>query len=118
MIADNYSSKIALFLGEGAANFGMPQFVSTGLNPVDVGVADFNDDGKSDIAALDIDYAGVWLLCGSDAGTFTASVNYGVGLYPAVLLVADFNQDGKPDAASANTGSSNVSLLLNQCAQK
>ena len=32
---------------------------------------------------------------------------------PSSVVVADFNGDGRPDAAAANTGSNNVSVLLN-----
>src|SRR5205823_12352611 len=35
------------------------------------------------------------------------------GSYPVGVAVGDFNGDGRPDVASANSGSSDVSALLN-----
>src|SRR5215469_10047661 len=44
---------------------------------------------------------------------FASAVSYPVGTSPAAVVVADFNGDGKPDLAVANSGSGNVSVLLN-----
>jgi uncharacterized repeat protein (TIGR01451 family) len=44
---------------------------------------------------------------------FARPVSYPVGTSPAAVFVADLNGDGKPDLAVANSGSGDVSVLLN-----
>ena len=44
---------------------------------------------------------------------FVAHVDYPVGKYPSSVAIGDFNGDGKPDLAVANSGSGDVSVLLN-----
>jgi hypothetical protein len=41
------------------------------------------------------------------------SVNYPLSTSPEAVVVADFNGDGHPDIAVANSGSGNVSVLVN-----
>ncbi len=72
--------------------------------------ADFNGDGKIDLAALDSVGGTLAVLLGNGDGTFTAPTalptdsNFGT----SSLAVGDFNGDGKPDiavAAAANNSS-------------
>src|SRR6266566_370531 len=42
-----------------------------------------------------------------------SSKTYAVGTAPVAIAIGDFNGDGKPDLAVANSGSNNVSILLN-----
>lgn len=49
----------------------------------------------------------------STATDFAAPVSYPVGTSPAIIITGDFNGDGKPDLAVANTGSNDISILLN-----
>jgi len=44
VIADNYSSNVAIFPGDGTGNFDTPQIVPVGLLPVAAGAGDFNGD--------------------------------------------------------------------------
>jgi FG-GAP-like repeat len=69
---------------------------------VSVAVADFNGDGKSDVAVVN-DQAGVAVLLGNGDGTFKPEVAYGSGGYdPRQVTVADVNGDGIPDLLVAN----------------
>src|SRR6185369_15535257 len=45
--------------------------------------------------------------------SFADSVSFGSGSGPLSIAVGDLNGDGKPDLAVANSGSNNVSVLLN-----
>lgn len=47
------------------------------------------------------------------ATDFAAPNSYPVGTGPGSIVTGDFNGDGKPDLAVANTGSNDVSILLN-----
>jgi hypothetical protein len=76
--------------------------------------ADFNGDGKPDLALANIDDQSVSVLLGNGDGTFQAPVKTAV-MHPTALAVGDFNGDGKPDLAVAMAQATNygwVSVLL------
>lgn len=82
-----------------------------------VAVADFNGDGKLDIAATDYNAGTVQLFNGDGTGNFTPGQTFNTGgSEPYGLWVADFNKDGHPDLAIANYGSPNITILLNDSA--
>lgn len=70
--------------------------------PMDVAVADFNQDGKIDLAT--VNGASVSVLIGFGDGSFAPVVNYPVS-GPQSITAADFNNDGKVDLATGNAGS-------------
>lgn len=77
-------------------------------------VADFNHDGRLDVAALELEdsrFTGTVLInLGVPNELFSAS--YPVGLAADEMLTADFNHDGNLDLAVANAGTNTVSILL------
>jgi hypothetical protein len=75
-----------------------------------VAVADFNGDGKPDLAVTTV--LSVSVLLGNGDGTFQAGVNYTAGPTPASVAVGDFNGDGKPDLAVPNPGRYNFVIML------
>ena len=82
-------------------------------NPDSIAVADFNRDGKLDIAEVGVlGSQRVAVYLGNGDGTFQSARGYPVGQYPNSIAVADFNQDGKWDLVVANSGSNTVSILL------
>src|SRR6266404_2030706 len=83
-----------------------------GLGPQAVTVADFNGDGRQDLAVVNYSSStgtGSILLSNAD-GTFQAAQNFATGAGPVSLAVGDFNGDGKLDLVTANAG--DVSMLL------
>ncbi len=86
-----------------------------------VAVADFNGDGKLDIAATDAVNGGVQIFTGNGDGTFSAGATFATepsGVYATLgIVTADFNGDGHPDLALVNQTSSgtagDVGILLN-----
>jgi len=84
-----------------------------GFNPRSVTFADFDGDGKPDLAVANHYSNNVSILKNNGNGTFASAVNYGVGLNPFSVTSADFDGDGKPDLAVANFSSYNVSILKN-----
>ena len=46
-------------------------------------------------------------------GSFQAATHYAVGSNPIAVVLGDFNHDGATDIAVANSGSGDLSVLLN-----
>jgi len=74
-------------------------------------VADFNGDGKRDLAVIGYPASGsgVYLLAGNGDGTFAAPATIDASLAsagnpPGAVLAADFDADGKPDLAVMDSG--------------
>ena len=81
-------------------------------------IADFNNDGKPDVAALE--NGELAMFFGNGDGTFTAGPTYNVGLNPTAIATGDMNGDGILDLIVGNSIGfvidnpvpSNVSVLL------
>jgi hypothetical protein len=77
---------------------------ATGPEPYAVATADFNGDGKLDLAVPNVSGTTVSILLGNGDGTFQTQAQYQAGYAPIAVGVADFNGDGKPDLAVVNNG--------------
>jgi hypothetical protein len=77
-----------------------------------VAVADFNRDGKLDIATAAGGEGLVAIYLGNGDGTFQPAVGYAVSAYAYSILAGDFNNDGIPDLAVAINSANTVSILL------
>jgi uncharacterized repeat protein (TIGR01451 family) len=93
-----------------ATEFANPKSYAVGTNPAAVAVADFNGDGKLDIAVLNSGSNNVSILLGNGDGTFQAAKNYDVGNSLSSIAVGDFNGDGKPDLAVFLPGNATNSI--------
>jgi hypothetical protein len=83
-----------------------------GMHPQSVTGADFNGDGKGDVAVANSISNDVSVFFGTDSGNLQPSINHVVGSGPVSVAVGDFNGDGKQDLVTANSESNNVSVLL------
>lgn len=64
--------------------------------------ADFNGDGKLDLAVANPTANTISVLLGNGDGTFQSVVAYPAGQAPQSLVAADFNGDGRIDLAAVN----------------
>src|SRR6266404_1845202 len=90
-------------------------FVNVGTQPQGLLTADFNADGKSDLAVANKASNNVSILLSNGDGTFTTKSTSSAGTGANWLAAGDFNEDGKLDLAvahSGSTGAGGVSVFL------
>lgn len=108
-----------VLLGDGNGNFQTEVEYEVGADTyawMDVAVADFNGDGKPDVAVSSGLYVPgvVAILLGNGDGTFQPAVPFSTGAAGSCPIVAaDFNGDGWIDIATANFNLGGVSVLIN-----
>jgi autotransporter-associated beta strand protein len=104
---------LGILQGNGDGTFKAVQtFSSGGINPYGMAPADFNKDGKPDLAFGASNNA-VGIFLGNGDGTFPTPATYGSGgTSPYSVVVGDFNGDGKADVAAADYGSNKIGVLL------
>ncbi len=121
--AGNANDSVSILLGNGDGTFQNPVNYSVDSEPGAVVAADFNHDGKLDLAVANIcghdnqlcEQSGtVSVLLGKGNGTFLPQTDYAVGHAPFDIATADFNGDGKLDLAVPNGYDSTVTLLFNK----
>jgi hypothetical protein len=103
---------ISILLGDGKGGFRPAiRYSLAGPSPVSVAIADFNGDGKSDLAVGTYNH-GVWVFSGNGDGTFAPPVGFvpDNGSSGGSVAIGDFNGDGKSDLAVTNPFS--VTILL------
>ncbi|HVA46390.1 MAG TPA: FG-GAP-like repeat-containing protein [Pirellulales bacterium] len=103
----SFQSELLVLLGNGDGSFASPTTITIPASdpqPVDsIAIADFNGDGKPDIAASGM------IFLGNGDGTFQAGVAFDTGAQPIVSqAVADLNGDGKLDLVVAGGGGAQV----------
>lgn len=110
-------SVIQVLLGNGDGTFQPPVDYTVNANPRSIAVADFNYDGKLDLAVSTIRFEAdpghiVSVLLGNGAGTFQPRVDFETGNQPFAITSADLNGDGNLDLATANFIDGTVSVLF------
>ncbi|MDB5388886.1 MAG: vcbs repeat-containing protein, partial [Planctomycetaceae bacterium] len=106
------SSSVSVALGNGNGTFGAQRAFEMGSSSTGMVIADFNGDGRPDIASSSYFGANVTIMLGNGDGTFTLKGSVGVPSRTNALAAGDVNGDGKPDIVDANYNNGNVSVLL------
>jgi len=115
---DTFNS-IFFLLGDGSGGFSVSGLYNSGGNePVSLAITDFNNDGKPDVAILNIISSDVAILLGDGAGGSSGASRslvslgpYGSG--PLGIVAGDWNRDGRPDFAVPLSSSNTVAIRLN-----
>jgi len=113
--ANNLSSTLTVGLGRGDGTFDriLTIFLIGGVNPTSLAVADFDRDGRLDVAVANFTSDNVTVLLGRGDGRFVEAFTIPVfGKGPSAIVAADLNLDGFLDLAVAHVLSNEVSLLL------
>ena len=92
-------------------------FKVKGILPADAGsqsvaLADFNHDGKLDLAEVGYVVPSVSVWMGTGKGWFQPPVRYSVGTQPRGVTTADLNLDGNVDLVVSNELDNSISVLL------
>jgi hypothetical protein len=96
VLAQNNSSDLSMFPGDGAGGFGSAVLVPAGSSPGDVQTSDFDADGHVDLAVSTT--AGLKVLLGDGTGSFRPGPGSPLKNV-AAPAIADLNGDRKPDLA-------------------
>jgi hypothetical protein len=118
----NQAGTLSILVGRGDGTFEPAASVTVGRGPRGVVLADFNNDGKLDLATA---ISGGWfetnqvnVLLGRGDCTFNPPTAFTVGTSPEWIAAGDFNGDQHPDLAVVNAGpgpsGTTVGVLLNQ----
>lgn len=108
--------EVSILLGSGSGVFHPAvNIVPTGNAIKSVAIADFNGDGKFDLA-IAAQSVGAFVVLGNGDGTFQTATDYATGSgsapNPQNAAIGDLNGDGIPDVAIANNGSNSVGVLI------
>jgi len=108
IVTENNDGTISVLVNKGNGTYNAGTLITSiaAINPFPnyLTFADFNGDGKMDIAlATKGNVSAVYVLPGNGNGTFGAPVQTVTPYYPVTLASADFNKDGKADLLVTTT---------------
>jgi hypothetical protein len=107
--------------GSGTPAFAAQQTFATGNGPDTVAAADYNGDGRPDLAVGNSNAGTVSVLlntaaAGAASPSFAAQKTFNLASSVEAVAAADLNGDGRPDLAAASFFSSPLSVLVNTTA--
>jgi flagellin-like hook-associated protein FlgL len=121
-VGSNFGNRISVDIGSiqassifqknvGTGTFASRTTVTSAANPYGVALADFNQDGKLDIAAVASTSAVVQIYDGKGDGTFLAPRTYTVGTTAQEIRAGDVTGDGIVDLVVGDAGTTTISIL-------
>jgi len=94
-------------------SFTQPPVYPVGADIRSVATADFDGDGRPDLAVANADASTVTVILKAGTGKPGIVNDYPVGTFPLGVAAGDFTGDGKPDIVSTSNTNSTISLLRN-----
>jgi hypothetical protein len=118
VIANGEDSSVTILLGIGNGNFreakGSP--FPAGYMPNDIAIADFNKDGKPDLAFANHDRKYLTVLTGNGHGSFAplkgSPFKLEVTPHTHGVVAGDFNSDGNLDLVTDSWGNNRLAILF------
>jgi hypothetical protein len=101
---------VSILLGNGNGTFPSEVAYAVGTAPASIATADFNRDGKPDLAVANSAAGTVSIVLGKGNGSFGKHVDYSIGQNVGAIAVGDFNNDGKMDFAVTTAAAVSVFL--------
>jgi len=106
-----------VFPGNGTGTFGAASTTAAGVFPASLVVADFNGDGKLDLAVVNQSDKTVDVYQGDGAGGFTLQATLGqgqgIGQNPVYVTTGYIGFSGLPDLVVVSQSDATVTVLLN-----
>lgn len=123
MVSEEINGKTSVVLGDGTGGFGAPVQFNLGNFPSDLTLADFNNDGKLDLALAITRQepspsplrSNIAVLLGDGTGGFGPPVNVAAERGASRIITADLNGDALPEIITANQSVNNLTVALNTC---
>ncbi|MDG2284203.1 MAG: FG-GAP-like repeat-containing protein, partial [Alphaproteobacteria bacterium] len=110
------SNRVETFFNSGTSSLSDAKATDVGLSPSDLAVADFDQDGRLDVATANqfSDNVSV-LFSNSFTGQFdpTRTASYPAGSGPTAIEAVDMNVDGLVDLVVTNASNLNLAVLFN-----
>ncbi len=92
------SGDVSVFLGNGDGTFHvLEERFPAAMEPAAIVAADFNTDGRTDLAVMNSFSRDVSVLLGSGNGTFQPQQRFGIAGYSTSLVAADLDGDRRAD---------------------
>jgi len=111
VIPNSFATQVSVLLGNPDGTFQPLSLLDCRVGgPFDAVIADFNNDGKNDIAVTTA--SGVCVFMGNGKGKFGSPAIFPADLTPSHIVAVDLNGDHKMDLAVTNLESNDVSILL------
>ena len=109
ILTNSNTQDVSIFLGTGTGTFGAPTRFTTAQSARSTAVADFNGDGKQDLAVAGSQVA---ILLGDGAGAFGAPTRFATVYSAYSVAAADFNADGKTDLVVGHVFFNQITVLF------
>ena len=108
--SDSDPGAVTVLLNDGAGGFADNYELSTGLRPYGLAAADFNHDGRDDLASVQGGggSTSVYVYTSNGNGTFTQKQILTAGAFPISAVAGLFNADVHVDVAVANNVSGGI----------